>query len=292
MGKICYLCKKELKWHMIKITYEELVNGMRFSGKRIPPTGMTTEDRLCNDCHNKLSKPGSEQKIKQRSALVQNYIDTQRAENQKAYQKASSPIEKCYWCTNNQHITSKENWIFENHPQCFDCSKIIVRLTSTKLQELFSLEKNHYDKIALLQELYNKAWRASSRAGQRKYLDIFSGADGGLIGSVAPNSDTQNLENVANQNKGSLELKLMDAKQETIRIKNLIKNEKIHLAKKHFFNSETNEFEKKNSTKLKEFENPIKILKIRLEKGEINLEEFNKIKENLERNEIIIRISF
>ena len=73
----------------------------------------------------------------------------------------------------------------------------------------------------------------------------------------------------------------MDAKQETIRIKNLIKNEKIYLAKKHFFNLDTSEFKKVNPIKSNEFEDPIKILKVRLAKGEITLEEFNKIKENL-----------
>tara|TARA_B110001454_G_C12478786_1_gene333454 strand:+ start:102 stop:632 length:531 start_codon:yes stop_codon:yes gene_type:complete len=171
--------------------------------------------------------------------------------------------------------------ILEDHFQCSDCATVIEGLTSIKLKELYSLEQNNYNKISLLEKLHSEASTASSRAKQKKYYDIFTGVSGGILGGINPTSDTQHLENVANQNERSVELTLMDAKQETIRIKNLIKNEKIYLVKKHFFNLDSSEFKKINSIESNEFEDPVKILKVRLAKGEITLEEFNKIKENL-----------
>ena len=278
MGHVCYSCKKELKWHMLKITLDEVVKGFTGFSKKIPPTGMTSEDRLCNDCHEKLAKPGEPKIDKPRSELVQKHIDAQRAANQ----KASSPMGKCYWCKNNQHIIPETSWILEDHSQCFDCVAVIAGLTSIKLKELYSLEQNHYNKILLLQKLHGEASTASFQAGQKKYSDVFNGVAGaGIMGGFIPNSDTQHLENVANQNEGSLELKLMDAKQETIRIKNLIKNEKIYLVKKHFFNLDSNESETKvhsaNTMKTNESDDPVEILKIRLAKGEITVEEIDKI---------------
>ena len=263
----------------MKVTLDEVVKGFTGFSKKIPPTGMTSEDRLCNGCHEKLVKPGEPKIDKPRSELVQKHIDAQRVANQ----KASSPMGKCYWCKNNQNILPERSWILEDHSQCFDCATVIAGLTSIKLKELYSLEQNNYNKISLLEKLHSEASTASFQAGQKKYSDVFTGVAGaGILGGFIPNSDTQHLENVANQNEGSIELKLMDAKQETVRIKNLIKNEKIYLVKKHFFNLDSSEFKKINSIESNEFEDPVKILKVRLAKGEITLEEFNKIKENLE----------
>ena len=280
MGHICYVCKKELKWHMMKITLDEVVKGFTGFSKKIPPTGMTSEDRLCNGCHDELAKPGEPKIDKPRSELVQKHIDAQRVANQ----KASSPMGKCYWCKNNQNILPERSWILEDHSQCFDCATVIAGLTSIKLKELYSLEQNNYNKISLLEKLHSEASTASFQAGQKKYSDVLSGVAGtGFMGGFIPNSDTQHLENVANQSKGSLELSLMDAKQESIRISNLRKNEKIILAKKHFFNLDSNESETKvHSTNTNEPSDPVIILKVRLAKGEITLEEYRKIKEHLE----------
>ena len=55
-----------------------------------------------------------------------------------------------------------------------------------------------------------------------------------------------------------------------IRISNLIKNERIVLAKKHFSKNDSRE----NTND----DEPLKILKTRLAKGEITLQEFNELK--------------
>ena len=84
----------------------------------------------------------------------------------------------------------------------------------------------------------------------------------------------------------SLELKKSIAEQEQTRYELLIPNEQMVLAKKYFFGTDSNEPETKVgspiSIKASEDGDPIQILKVRLAKGEISLEEFNKIKEGLD----------
>ena len=49
---------------MLKITYNEIINGIPNGfNKRIPPKRFSHEDRLCNQCHEKLLKPGSPEAI-------------------------------------------------------------------------------------------------------------------------------------------------------------------------------------------------------------------------------------
>ena len=268
MGHICYSCKKELKWNMLKITYDEIVYGMYGLNKRIPPVGFTDKDRLCNDCHNQCAKPGS--------------IEGMKIELQDWYLQQGITNQRCSWCQKEvkiDQIALVEYWIQGNttdHCQCMDCTKIIENFTSTKLQELFLLRDNQNETISLLTAQFDDADKSVTSAKYRKYVGMLRGE-----GDIIPGYFQQDLENSSKRHKGTLELKLLDATQELTRISNLIKNEQIVLAKKHFFNTDSNESETKvhstNIIKINESDNPVEILKIRMAKGEITVEEIDKI---------------
>ena len=282
MGHICFRCKRELKWYEIKNTLAEIIEGgpgFSVRGPRIPPTNFTSKDRMCSDCSNTIQTSESLEKEKSRRQ------DAERETAREMARAVAAPRVKCYWCENQKmdnQFALRSKWNLEDHDTCNDCNKIINGLTSIKLRELISLERNNSEKIRLMNQLHSEASTAAFQAGQKKYSDVFSGVAGaGIMGGFIPNSDTQHLENSANQTKGSLELNLMDARQESIRISNLIKNEKNILAKGYFFKVDSNESETKvhstNTIKTNESDDPVEILKIRLAKGEITVEEIDKI---------------
>ena len=123
----------------------------------------------------------------------------------------------------------------------------------------------------MLYNLHSKARKAEGRASRQKISDVLTGAaNAGFAGNILPNSDTQFLENSAEQTTGSLSVQLLDARQEMTRISKLIKNERIFLAKEYFF--------KTDSKEQNEEDEPLRILKTRLAKGEITLQEFDKVK--------------
>jgi hypothetical protein len=271
MGDACYICKKNFKWMEEKITFAEIMSKNTAGSYREIPQGFAFGDnKLCISCVNAL--PTKDHK-----------------KNHDAHKDEQKAADECYWCKEqgrHKQFCSNSSWVLEDHVPCTDCNERLLGLTSIKLRELISLERNNSAKIKKMNELHSEASWASTQAGLKKYSDVFSGvANTGSLGGFIPNSDTQYLENSANQGKGSLELNLMDAKQESIRISNLIKNEKMRLAKKHFFNLDSNESETKvhstNTTNTNESSDPVIILKMRLAKGEITLEEYKKIKENL-----------
>jgi ribosomal protein L34E len=275
MGHSCYTCLKILKWNMLKNTLQEVTGSI---WKRVPPAGFTSSDRLCSDCANRLQTRESFEKEK--TAKLDKDIERMKAE--------AAPRVKCYWCkkqkiSNQFALRSKGN--LEDNDTCNDCNKIINGLTSIRLRELISLESNNSDKIVLMEKLYSEASIAASQAEYDNSL--LSGIlTKGVVGAMNKDTDKQHSQNSANQNKASLELNLMDVRQESIRISNLIKNEKNTLAKEYFFNLDSNKPEPKvnsiNTIKTNESDDPVQILKIRLAKGEITIDEFNKIKENLE----------
>jgi len=56
MGHICYTCKKELKWNMLKYTYHEVTANYPGGLKRVPPKDFTSNDRMCSNCAQLLPK--------------------------------------------------------------------------------------------------------------------------------------------------------------------------------------------------------------------------------------------
>jgi uncharacterized protein with PIN domain len=276
MGHICYTCKKELKWNMTKNTFDKLEN--KFN--KIPPFGFSPEDKLCEQCTEKLLTIGSPESIARAQMEV-------KARLKKSKENSGIRAGECYWCKKYREANEfcfKSDWIVNDYAQCIECNKIIMKLSSEKMKELKGLENTNFEKKNILNEQEMNATYAETRANSQKYMDMVTGvANAGIGGGFFPNSDTQHLENSANQNKGSLKIQSINAKQETIHTLNLIKNERVFLSKKYFFN--TNEAESKGgspiSIKASEDGEPIEILKVRLAKGEITLEEFTKIKENL-----------
>jgi uncharacterized membrane protein len=274
MGHICYSCKKELKWHMIKFTYDEIVKSTSvsesfgMSNAQQPPVGFTLEDRLCRGCLSKCPKIDS--------------VDAKKIRQQEEYLQEGITSQQCSWCQKEVKINQimlVDYWIQReniDHCQCNDCGEIITSLTSTKLQELFILRDNENEKISLLTAQFGDADKSVTSAKYRKYVGMLSGE-----GDIIPGYFQQDLENSSKQHKGTLELKLLNATQELTRISNLILSEQTILAKKYFFNMDSNEPEKKvnstNTIKTNEYDVPVEILKNRLAKGEITVEELNKI---------------
>jgi hypothetical protein len=177
----------------------------------------------------------------------------------------------CHWCKKQlkiSQINPASTWLIFGNPQCTECTNIIRKLSSSKLKELWDLEQNMYKKMELLRTQIYDAGQAVRNANMRSTLDIFTGES--TFGIAR--SETQQLKNLANQHESSLKTDLEYVKNEIQNIPNQIKKEKIRLAEKHFF---------ENDEKLKvipKTENPLEILKIRLAKGEITIDEFNELK--------------
>jgi uncharacterized membrane protein len=253
---------------MTKFTYDEIIASNGINNSLQPPVGFTTEHRLCKDCCGKSPKFDSIEGMK---IQLQNWFLEQGITRQ-----------QCCWCQKEVEINQivlLEYWIQGNttdHCQCIDCTKNIENLTSIELEELFLLRDNQNETISLLTAQFDDADKSVTSAKYRKYVGMLRGE-----GDIIPGYFQQDLENSSKRHKGTLELKLLDATQELTRISNLIKNEQIVLAKKHFFNTDSNESETKvhstNLIKINESDNPVEILKIRMAKGEITVEEIDKI---------------
>ena len=270
MGHVCYSCKKELKWNMNKFDYKEITTSEGFLNKSLqPPVGFLLDDnRLCSQCVGKCPDIDS--------------VDAMKIQLQDWFLQQGITRQQCCWCQKEVEINQimlVEYWIQGNtteHCQCIDCGKIITDLTSTKLQELFLLRDNQNETISLLTAQFDDADKSATSAKYRKYVGMLRGE-----GDIVPGYFQQDLENSSKRHKGTLELKLLNVTQELTRISNLIKNEQIDLAKKYFFNTDSNESETKvhsaNTMKTNESDDPVEILKIRLAKGEITVEEIDKI---------------
>jgi hypothetical protein len=63
-SKICYICKKKLKWNMLKWTYKEIVTSSLGNSSKKVPEGFTFKDRLCGDCSVNLPKKSNSPKPK------------------------------------------------------------------------------------------------------------------------------------------------------------------------------------------------------------------------------------
>jgi len=212
-------------------------------------------NKLCISCYDSLPIISHTVLLELKEKLP-NHLE----ENQSEYVE-------CYWCKKQkeeEQFALRTKWNLDDpYDTCNDCNKIINGLTSIKLRELISLERNNSKKTRLMDKLHQ------GEAGLKKYSNVF--------GKIK-DEDTEKVK---------WGLSLMDAKQESINISNLRKNEKNTLAKEYFFNTDSNESETNvhsaNTMKINESDDPVEILKIRLAKGEITLDEFNKIKENLEK---------
>jgi hypothetical protein len=251
MGHVCYICKKKLKlynskWEKSDFEDENLLDNQL----HLPPAGMTSKDRLCSGCYHGTPTRGSHEGLKQ--FKLNEGITSQQ----------------CDWCQKEVEISQMElppRWIQNEHDhcQCIDCGNIIENLTSTKLKELETLQLNTLEKYILVNKQLGESY-----SDQWKHID------------------SDDAQNSSKQYQKSLDLKSLELNQQFTNIPSLILKEELVLAKKYFFNTDSNEHETKVgspiSIKASEDGDPIQILKVRLAKGEISLEEFNKIKEGLE----------
>ena len=248
MGHVCYVCKKEFKriwntkWEKSDVEKEQL-----------PPTGMTSEDKLCSDCYYQCPKLDSD------VALERMKLDSL---------PEGITSQQCDWCQKEVEISQMElppRWIQNEHDhcQCIDCGNIIENLTSTKLEKLGKEQRDTLETRIFLANQISDSYNDEIN-------DIASG----------------HRDNSHKQQRQSLELKILNGDQVFDTLGKAIVDEEYELAKKYFSNIDSNESETKvgspNTMKPNEHEEPIKILKVRLAKGEITLEEFNKIKESLE----------
>ena len=171
-----------------------------------------------------------------------------RIKNHDSNMDESKTTIECYWCKKQKEedqFALRTKWNLNDLDTCKDCNDVLDNLTSEKGKKLANSYFDIREKIELLEKLHDEA--------------------------------------TSKENLNTLKLKLLDAKQELKHIPNLIESEKMALAKKHFFNLDSKESPTKihltSTTTTNEPPNdPLKILKIRLAKGEISLEEFNELK--------------
>ena len=261
---------------MNEYDYEMLTSSSGFGNTSLqPPVGflLKNDNVLCSQCMGKCPNIDS--------------IDAMKIRQLDGFASSGIAKQMCCWCQKRVDITqislaqywSKGDEVTTDDSECMDCTKIIENLTSTKLQELFLLRDNQNEIISLLTAQFDDADKSATSAKYRKYVGMLRGE-----GDIIPGYFQQDLENSSKQHKGTLELKLLNVTQELTRISNLIKKERLDLAEKYFFNIDSNESETKvhstnttNTIKTNESDDPVEILKIRMSKGEITIEEIDKI---------------
>ena len=263
MGDICYVCKKNFKWREEKITHDKIKsNNTADSYKEIPQGFAFGDNKLCSSCFNSLP---TKVRIKNHDSNID---------------ESKTTIE-CYWCKKQKEedqFALRAKWNLNDLDTCKECKNVLDNLSSEKLKKLANSYFDIREKIELLEKLCDEANESSIRS------EGISTAES--IGGLFPNSSTENVKNTSKENLSILKLKLLDAKQEFSHIPNLIESEKRSLAEKHFFDLGSNEFQTKThltstTTTNEQSDDPLKVLKMRLAKGEITLEEFKEIKENL-----------
>jgi hypothetical protein len=178
----------------------------------------------------------------------------------------------CNWCKNNfkkldiQSIKYDYGTHFTGGVECNKCKGIRKKLYSDKLEQLLTEYYSKKSKDKELDELITNAYRAKSEASSRANFDDF-------VGDRTDKITTQNRYD-------DLVMQSNDIVPVLSNIERSIGKEMERLAEEHFFKNKSNNVEDKDNPKT---ETPLEILKVRLAKGEITLEEFSKIKEHLEK---------
>ena len=149
--------------------------------------------------------------------------------------------------------------------ECSTCKDVRKKLYSDKLGNLLTERRRNDRRSKELSELIGKARRAISEASSRANFDDFAGDRTDKI-------ITQNRHDDLVMQSKDMALTLSDMEWS-------IGKESERLAEEHFFKNKLNNVEDKDNPKT---ETPLEILKVRLAKGEITLEEFKIIKENLD----------
>ena len=177
----------------------------------------------------------------------------------------------CIWCKNNfkeldiQSIEYGYGSYSTNGVECNKCKDIRKGLYSDKLDSLLTERSNKKSKDKELDELIREANRAKSEASSRVNFDDWAG---------------DRTDKITTQNRyDDLVMQSNDIVRALSDIEWNISTEKERLAEEHFFKNISNNAEDKDNPKA---ETPLEILKVRLAKGEITLEEFKNIKENLD----------
>ena len=136
---------------------------------------------------------------------------------------------------------------------------------SDKLSSLLTEYSHKKSKAENLRELQTKANRAKLDASNRVEFDDWTG---------------DRTDKITTQNRyDDLVMQSGDNVRALSDIEWNITKEMERLAEEHFFKNKSNNVEDKDNPKT---ETPLEILKVRLAKGEITLEEFSKIKEHLD----------
>jgi len=149
--------------------------------------------------------------------------------------------------------------------ECSTCKDVRKKLYSDKLENLLTEYRSNDRKSIELNELVRKASRAKSDARARDFSDGFAG---------------DRTDRITTENRyDDLVMQSKDIDSALFEINWSIGKERERLAEEHFFKNKSNNAEDKDNPKT---EKPLEILKVRLAKGEITLEEFKNIKENLE----------
>ena len=55
-SKICYICKKKLKWNMLKMDFEQIIHSGMINTQKQVPKGFRLKDRLCFNCSENLPR--------------------------------------------------------------------------------------------------------------------------------------------------------------------------------------------------------------------------------------------
>ena len=220
-------------------------------------------------------------KFRHKYPEFKNNVDKQRNDQLDQMKLEKSKVENndgsgfsyvCNWCKSNfkesdiQPIDYGYGTYSTTGGECSTCKDVRKKLYSDKLENLLTEHHSNDRKSIELDELIQKARRAKSDARARDFSD-------GFAGDRTDRITTENRYDDLVMQSNDMALTLSDIGWN-------ISKEMDRLAEEHFFKNKLNNAEDKDNPKT---ETPLEILKVRLAKGEITLEEFKNIKENLDQ---------
>jgi len=264
MGHSCYTCLKILKWNMRKMTFDEITVDTWGGMKRVPPEGFTSKDRLCYDCADRLQTRKSFKKEK-----------TTKADNDIKYNVDGTTVDDARTIPKTKYETlSPVSPSSLSRLPASPKGYVPPSVISSPNEDQGGVELNtqlrniaeNIERLKLKDKGFTENWRVILK---NKYKSDWLG----------------NSENTSEFNlQASEKMKELETKQDENNFEiNILENKRKYIESSlHQYYASKKLNRKSKIKEITKIENPLDILKMRLVKGEITIDEFNRIKENLE----------
>ena len=293
-----YILKNELPYEsnaVDKSEYEAITNSM---------INKMNKGKICDNCltqHNLDSYPVFFYRFLIKNNTHQWIVKYNKSHprlknsyNEELERLENKPV-TCYWCKKltlpfkslQKNVFSLDKNFGVNLKECADCQNIRIQLTSEKLTKLKRKLASCKIKTAQLKKIQRKRWREKTDTEFSAGVDMFSS----LLSNRASSSELEFYKSQSDINYSDIEEKVKEAYNQEYDVEEEIMDEeknlmsvphgKLQMDSQNKKMDETATFVSDLDTKNEMNDDPLKILKIRLARGEITKEEFKKIKDIL-----------